>query len=114
MRVKYDVKGLDKFIRNVQRKPAEMQQAVDAELNRSALRVEMRAKKYAPWDTGWLSNTIYSGMMQFLLYEIVAPADYAIYVELGTRYMPAQPFLYPALEEEYWVLMKRLNKLVKG
>lgn len=114
MKVKYNVKGLSKFTRNVMKKPAQLQQAVDSELNRSSLRVERRAKKYAPWDSGWMSNNIYSINAGLLLYEVISPVHYSIYVELGTRYMAAQPFMYPALEDEYWILMRRLNKIVKG
>lgn len=114
MNVTFDLKGMDKFVRQVRRKPAQMQRAVDKELNRSALRVERKAKIYAPWDTGWLANNIYSTQEMFLTYKVISPVEYSIYQELGTRFMSAQPFLYPALEEEYWVLMRRLNKIVKG
>lgn len=114
MSITYDVKGLDKFLSQVKRKPAQMQRAVDQELNRSALRVERKAKMNAPWDTGWLSNSIYSSKEMFLTYKVISPVEYSVYQELGTRYMSAQPFLYPALEDEYWVLMRRLNKIVKG
>ncbi|MCL6578958.1 MAG: hypothetical protein K6T73_06170 [Candidatus Bathyarchaeota archaeon] len=31
--------------------------------------------------------------------EIGAEATYALFVELGTRYMQAQPYLYPAIQE---------------
>ena len=61
-----------------------------------------------------MSNNIYSGSTGVLLYEVVSPANYSIFVELGTRYMAAQPFIYPALEEEYWQLMRNLNKIVRG
>lgn len=37
-----------------------------------------------------------------------------MYVELGTRYMAAQPFIYPALEDEYYTLMRNLNRIVGG
>lgn len=114
MKMTYDMKGIDKFVRNVQRKPAKLQTAVDQELNRSSLRVERKAKIYAPWDTGWLSNNIYSIKEGLLMYAVISPVEYSIFQELGTRYMAAQPFMYPALQDEYWVLMKRLNKIVKG
>ena len=114
MKVKYDVKGLNQFVNQVKQKPVKVKRAVDKELNRSALRVERKAKIYAAWDTGFMSNNIYSGSTGVLLYEVVSPANYSIFVELGTRYMAAQPFIYPALEEEYWQLMRNLNKIVRG
>lgn len=106
--------GVDKFTRGVIQRSAKMQQAVNKEIQRSILRVEKRAKQLAPWDTGFLSNSIYSVMTSVLRGEIKSPADYSIYVEEGTRRMAAQPFLFPAVKMEYTVFMKNLNKIVRG
>lgn len=108
------VVGMNKFVRALERKTAEVERAVGQEINRSSLRVERRAKKGAPWDTGWLANTIYSHMMNSLNAEVVSPADYSIYVESGTRYMMAQPFVYPALKADWPTLQKNLNKIMRG
>lgn len=113
MRVTYRVKGLRPFINKVRRMPKQAQRAVDKELSRSALRVELRAKELAPWDTGWLSLSIYSAQYRFMVWSVISPVDYSIYVELGTRYQSAQPFLFPALEEEYPVLMRNLSKMFR-
>jgi HK97 gp10 family phage protein len=40
-------------------------------------------------------------------------AEYAAYVEFGTRFMNAQPYLKPAFEEQKNKLKQDLNKLVK-
>jgi HK97 gp10 family phage protein len=58
------------------------------------------AKDLAPVDTGHLRESIGhtvtgEGFESTLTVE--ASADYAGYVELGTRYMAPQPFLRPAL-----------------
>lgn len=107
----YKIKGLNKFVRNVQQKPKKAQEAVDKELNRSSLRVEMKAKKYAAWDTGFMSSSIYSFKLGLMMYEVTSPANYSIYVELGTRRMSAQPFMYPAMQEEYITLMANLKRM---
>jgi len=114
MKVNYNLKGLRQFTIQVKKKPTEVQRTVNSELNRSSLRVERRAKKYAPWDTGWMSNNIYSMGTGILQYAVVSPVHYSIYVELGTRKMAAQPFMYPALEDEYPVLMRRLKQIMEG
>lgn len=106
--------GLNAFIKNVNKKPKEVQRAVGQEINRSSLRVEKRAKQIAAWDTGWMSNTIYSGMVSLIKAEIVSPAEYSVYVEKGTRYQMAQPFMFPAFKSEQPILMKNLNKIVRG
>ncbi|WP_122645701.1 HK97-gp10 family putative phage morphogenesis protein [Enterococcus mediterraneensis] len=106
--------GMDQFIKEVYRKQSGIDQAVSQEIARSVLRVEKRAKTWAPWDTGWLANNIYSQMTHLLTGEVVSPVEYSIYVEDGTRYMMAQPFMYPALKTEWPILRKNLQKLMGG
>lgn len=114
MKMNYKIKGLNRFIKRVQKKSIQTQKAVDQELARSSLRVEREAKILAPWDTGWMSNNIYSDKISLFTYEVVSPTEYSIYVELGTRYQAAQPFFFIALENEYPKLMKNLKKIVSG
>ncbi|PEH49306.1 HK97-gp10 family putative phage morphogenesis protein [Enterococcus faecium] len=106
--------GLDKFTRGLIQQNKKMEEAVHQEIVRSGLRVEKRAKQLAPFDTGWLSNNIYMHEMGKLQINVISPADYSIFVEEGTRKMPAQPFLFPAVKEEYSTLMKNLNKIARG
>lgn len=113
MSFSYTVKGLDKFIRKVQNKPREARRAVSAELNRSALRVERKAKMKAAVDTGFMRNGIFVVRVGMLRYKVTSPAGYSVYVELGTRKMKAQPFLGPAVKEESEVLFSRLRKMFR-
>lgn len=78
--------------------------AVGNDLKRRGERVVSRAKELAPkGETLQLVNGIHlegpnlvGGELEV---EIVSDADHSIYVEKGTRYMAAQPFLVPALAE---------------
>ena len=45
--------------------------------------------------------------------EAGATTEYAEHVELGTRFMEAQPFVKPALEEQARQFKKDMQKLVK-
>ena len=108
------MKGLNEFLQQVRNKPQQLEAQADQELARSSLRVERNAKILAPWDTGWMSNNIYSDKEGKLRFRVVSPVHYSIFVELGTRYQAAQPFFFVALENEYPKLMKNLNKIVKG
>lgn len=114
MSVSYKVEGLDKFLSNLQQKPKQVQDSVDKELNRSSLRVELNAKEMAPFETGWLIMNIYSHKEGTLNYMVTSPVNYSVYLEYGTRYMMAQPFMYPAMQQEYPILMGRLTKIVGG
>ena len=45
--------------------------------------------------------------------EVEPTADYAAYVENGTRFMEAQPYLKPAYDEQKKKFVKDLNELVR-
>lgn len=62
-----------------------------------AFQVEAAAKINAPVDTGLLRNSIQSERLSAMQALVFAGVEYAVFVELGTRYAPAQPFLLPAL-----------------
>ncbi|MFS5773735.1 HK97-gp10 family putative phage morphogenesis protein [Streptococcus agalactiae] len=113
MSVTYRLRGLNKFIRRVEQKQKNVRVAVDSVLSRSAHRVEKQAKILAPVDTGWLRGQIYNEQQKLLHYRVTSPALYSVYLELGTRYMSAQPFLDPALRAEWPTLMANLKKIFK-
>lgn len=45
--------------------------------------------------------------------EVEPTADYAAYVEYGTRFMDAQPYLKPAYDEQKKKFVKDLNELMR-
>lgn len=45
--------------------------------------------------------------------EVEPTADYAAYVEYGTRFMEVQPYLKPAYDEQKKKFVKDLNELVR-
>ena len=66
----------------------------------AALQVVNGAKQLCPVDTGRLRDSItwQMGVVNGLpAAKIGTDVEYAVYVELGTRYMKAQAFLRPAL-----------------
>ena len=106
--------GLNQYIKAVQKKPAQVEQAVDREIKLSSLRIEKKSKQQSPFDTGWLSNNIYANVVRSMVSEVISPVEYSIFVELGTRNMMAQPFLFPALKADWPLLKQRLNKIMRG
>jgi HK97 gp10 family phage protein len=103
---------------------AALHHAISQVVRKIAFDVQASAQANAPVDTGFLRNSIYtvtsegSGRAQvgaptkadsYLFPEIAAPPDdttayvaiganYGEFVEMGTRYTPAQPFVTPAVE----------------
>lgn len=86
---------------------------VSRALGATALRVEGAAKRNAPWKTGNLRASI-AATGGGLRWRVTAAAEYALYVELGTRRMSAQPYLVPALRAEWPNLMTALGRAALG
>lgn len=76
--------------------------------------MQKKAQRNAPVDTGTLKRSIGIGISDGGMTATVEPtAEYAPYVELGTRFMEAQPFLKPAFEEQKKQFEKDLKELVR-
>jgi len=73
--------------------------AVPSALNKAGLLVLRRAKQKAPVDTGNLKLSINKPPATPSGVEVVSPAEYSVYQEMGTRNMPAHPYMRPALDE---------------
>lgn len=77
----------------------ELAAALEAVVGKVALVIEAGGKMRAPIDTGHLRNSIQARPVGPATWEVVAQAHYAVYVEMGTRFMRARPFLGPAVED---------------
>ena len=76
--------------------------------------MQEKAQRNAPVDTGHLKRSIglettNAGMTA----EVEPTADYAPYVEYGTRFMEAQPYLKPAFDDQKEKFKKDMKKLVE-
>lgn len=89
---------------------AQVQRRVDAAIRKAAFDIEAHAKSRAPVDTGNLRNAINaSGGGQE--WQVDSPAAYSIFVEFGTRFMGAQPYMVPALKHVQPKLRAALRSL---
>jgi len=79
--------------------------------------VERDAKINAPVDTGRLRNSIATRLSESssnnISAEVGTNVQYAKSVEYGTSRMGAQPYLYPALENNKQKILKMLAKAFK-
>lgn len=66
----------------------------------TAANIEGTAKTLAPVDIGNLRSSIQHAPTGDLAAEVTVGAEYAIYVEMGTTRMGAQPYLLPAVEQQ--------------
>lgn len=76
--------------------------------------MQTKAQQNAPADTGTLKRSIGIEITDGgMTAEVEPTADYAPYVELGTRFMEAQPYLGPAFNEQKEKFKKDMKKLVE-
>lgn len=83
-------------------------------VRRNGAEMQEKAQRNAPVDTGHLKRSIGlettdAGMAA----EVEPTADYAPYVEYGTRFMEAQPYLKPAFDDQKEKFKKDMKKLVE-
>ena len=78
-------------------------------LAKAAFDTQIEAIKRAPVDTGNLASSLRATPTGPLQWTVTAHAEYAIYVEVGTRHMAAQPYLLPALRHVWPQFMKAMN-----
>jgi HK97 gp10 family phage protein len=93
-----DVEGVEEFKATMQQFDSAMQKYVHRQLASWAADIKALAKQLVPVRTGHLRSSIYAKIQEWVA-EIGAEATYALFVELGTRHMQAQPYLYPAIQE---------------
>lgn len=76
--------------------------------------MQQRAMQKVPVDTGQLKRSIQLDIRDAGLTAVVEPhTDYAAYVEYGTRYMSAQPYIRPAFNETVKQVKADLEKLAR-
>jgi HK97 gp10 family phage protein len=95
--VSIDIEGVEQFKAAMQRLDSGMQRHVHRQLVSWAADVKALAKRIVPVRTGHLRSSIYAKIQGWVA-QIGAEATYAMFVEFGTRYMRARPYLYPSIQ----------------
>ena len=114
MKVNISVKGLDGLTAALASDTKKTK--LQAVVKRNAANLQRKAVRKVPVDTGNLKRSINPpSFSSDYLYAIVRPtAEYAPYVEYGTRFMAAQPFLGPAYNEIRQQFLDDVRKVVTG
>lgn len=77
---------------------AKLKAGLTAAVAKTTFDVQAKAQGYSPVDTG-LNRASITGRPSGLQGEVTTGTDYAIYLEMGTYKMAAQPFMRPAAEQ---------------
>jgi len=90
---------------------AHLEQAAINAVQKVAADMKADAQQRAPIDTGHLRASAYYRRNSALVYRVGFTASYALYVELGTRRMRAQPYLIPAWVAGRYKLMQAFRRI---
>ena len=93
-----NLEGVEEFKKAVEKLDSAMQRQIREQLAKWAANVKDAAKQLAPVRTGYLRSSLYAEIQGWTA-KIGAEASYAGFVEFGTRYMQARPYIYPALQK---------------
>jgi len=92
------VKGIRAFQEDMLNFDRALQRRVHRQLASWAADVKAEAMRRVPVRTGHLRSSIYSQISGWVV-NLGAEATYALFIELGTRYMRARPYLWPAIQQ---------------
>ena len=106
--------GLARMIKGI----TDIYQKSDSEIGRvvkaNTAELQQKEMRTVPVDTGFLKRSILLTMKDNGLTGVVEPtATYATFVEYGTRFMAAQPYVRPNYYEQVKQFMKEMERLVK-
>ena len=107
------VRGVAATRARLRRVAAAAEGAAKGVVMRTTLDVHAGARVAAPVDTGRLRNSLAWEIDASGLNAVVGTnVSYAPFLEFGTRFMPAQPYLFPALEAERRTFARAMNQAV--
>jgi len=90
---------------------------IRAEIEDSMLSIEEKAAERVPVDTGNLKNSIQSVPISLnpnkIKGGVYVGANYAAFIEFGTRFMPAQPFFYPEVYRQNTELKRNIERSLR-
>jgi HK97 gp10 family phage protein len=77
----------------------------------TALLIESDAKRFSPVDTGLNRSQIHANIApNGLSATVTANTSYSVFLEFGTRFQKAQPFLGPAFEKNRGAFIASLKR----
>lgn len=120
MRCKIDMRGLSQLEKKLLKGVSKEKISQVVRLN--AAELTQKAKDRAPISTektnpggahGQLKRSIIPSVGSGgLVGKVNATVDYAEYVEMGTRFMAAQPYMKPAFDQQKEVFLDDMKKLI--
>jgi HK97 gp10 family phage protein len=108
-----NVHGLPELQLKLERLDLTLRSRVDEALNHEVSNMRTVAQNLAPRLTGFLASTVYAERAGEWAFKLGARAQYAYFVEFGTRFVRARRFLSRALESAMPGLVQLVNQTVR-
>lgn len=108
-----DIKGDASLIKDIDAFEKRLEKDFERILSDTAKRIRDTARGYAPVRTGRLRDSINIQQPKKYEYSIGTDLFYAQFVEFGTRYQRAQPFMRPASMVGESFILKSMDHAVK-
>lgn len=108
-----EFKGLREFENFLGLLPKKLEKSANAVVKNTGEEMRYRAKKYAPVDTWFMHDSIFT-FHDYMFAEVHSTATYSGYVNYGTRYQYAQPFFSRAFEEMEKIFKKDMGDVLEG
>ena len=104
--------GADELVHKISRSVGK--DKVNQVIKRNVTQMQTKAMRKAAVDTGAMRRSIYIGLQpMYLSGEVTVGMNYGPYVEYGTRFMDAQPFMRPAHKEQRRIFLNDLRNLIR-
>lgn len=111
MNITIDTKSFNEFQKILKNLSKENREKCEKMIEKTAVRIESRAKYFCPVDTGRLRASITHEIGSDKLSAVIGTnVEYSMYVEFGTRKMKAQPYLRPAFIESVAHMVEEYRK----
>ena len=111
--VAVNVNGFSELQLKLDRLDLTLRNRVDEALNHEVSSMRAVAQSLAPKRTGYLASTVYAERTGEWAFKLGARAQYAYFVEFGTRFVRARRFLNRALESAMPSLVQQVSQAVK-
>ena len=111
--VAVSINGFSELQFKLDRLDFSMRSRVDEALNQEVSNMRAVAQSLAPKRSGYLASTVYAERVGDWAFKLGARAQYAYFVEFGTRFMRARRFLSRALESAMPGLVQRVSQAVR-
>src|SRR5438034_2258318 len=97
--IEVTITGIPQLLSRLRAAPGKINSAIAQGFAEAGQSMVSEMQTQCPVDTGALQSSIAVSEASSQSLVIEAGEDYAIYVEMGTAYMAAQPFFFPVVDQ---------------